>query len=89
MCEDVGQAILEPRRNRYLGEEVMMPTERDYSETTAREVDLAVRVLIGESYERAKQLLNVHATELVSGAVLLLERETSTPDDFPALIKAA
>ena len=58
---------------------------RDYSKATAREVDLAVRELIEAAYDRAKQVLTDRRAELEAGTQLLLERETITPDDFPAL----
>ncbi len=89
MSEDIGQAVLEPKRNQYLGNEFVMSSQRDYSETTAREVDLAVRSLISEAYDRAKQTLNAVSVDLEKGAELLLERETITPKDFPAIAKAA
>ncbi len=89
MSEDLGQAVLEPKRNRYLGDELMMGSQRDYSETTAREVDLAVRSLISEAYGRAKEILDSHSDDLEKGALLLLDRETITPDDFPPIARVA
>ena len=59
--------------------------EKDYSEETAREIDLEVKRLIEEAYERAKILLADRRSVLDRGATLLLEKETLTPDDFPPL----
>ncbi|MDX5357100.1 MAG: cell division protein FtsH, partial [Rhodobacterales bacterium] len=85
MDENVGQAVLEQDRGGYLGEDRVSFTPRDHSEATAREVDLAVRQLVDLAYQRALSLLqDVHA-DLEAGARLLLERETITPADFPAL----
>jgi len=81
----LGQAVLEPERQSYLGEGLPGVTPRDYSEQTAREVDLAVRDLIEGAYGRAKALLTERRADLEAGTKLLLERETITPDDFPAL----
>ena len=85
MHPDLGQAVLEPERQSFLGDGAPGLTPRDYSETTAREVDLAVRALIDAAYARAKQLLTDRRADLEAGARLLLERETITPEDFPAL----
>ena len=62
--------------------------EKDYSEQTAREVDLCVRELIDEAFRRARALLEQRRSDLEAGAQLLLERETLTPEDFPALAGA-
>ncbi|MNY66622.1 ATP-dependent zinc metalloprotease FtsH [compost metagenome] len=60
--------------------------EKDYSEQTAREVDIGIRALIEEAYGRAKALLESRRADLDAGARLLLERETLTPEEFPALL---
>jgi len=88
MTKELGQAVLEQQRQSYLGENVMRMTEKDYSEATAREVDLAVRKLIDEAYGRATAILKRRAKDLKSGATLLLEKETLTPDDFAPLRRA-
>jgi cell division protease FtsH len=85
MHPDLGQAVLEPERQSFLGDGAPGLSPRDYSEATAREVDLAVRALIDAAYARAKQVLTVRRADLEAGTRLLLERETITPDDFPAL----
>ena len=66
----------------------MAVREKDYSEETAREIDIVVRRLIEEAYARAKEILTGRAAELESGVKLLLERETITPEDFPAIASA-
>jgi cell division protease FtsH len=85
MTEELGQAVLEGERSSYLGENMLNVRQKDYSEATAREVDLAVRGLIDEAYREAKSILQQHAPDLEAGARLLLERETITPDDFPPI----
>ncbi len=79
----VGQAVLEEQKQQWLGDAT--PYRRDYSETTAREVDLAVRKMLDDAYVAAKDLLRFRMVDLRAGAILLLERETITPDDFPPL----
>jgi cell division protease FtsH len=85
MSADLGQAVLERQANSFLGENVIAMREKDYSEQTAREIDLAVRQLIDKAYRRAGEILQQRRADLDEGARLLLERETVTPDDFPPL----
>ncbi|MCA1969109.1 MAG: AAA family ATPase, partial [Rhizobium sp.] len=84
----VGQAVLEPPRQQWLDDGQFRTRPKDYSEATAREVDLAVRKLIDEAYQKAKQALEGRIVELKAGAKLLLERETLTPDDYEPLRRA-
>ena len=44
-----------------------------------------MRALIAEAYDRAKAILDQRADDLKAGAELLLDQETITPEDFPAL----
>ncbi|GEO84629.1 MULTISPECIES: ATP-dependent zinc metalloprotease FtsH [Alphaproteobacteria] len=85
MDPSVGQAVLEPQRQQWLDEGQFRTRPKDYSEATAREVDLAVRKMIAEAYVAAKQALEQRMEELETGAKLLLERETLTPDDYAPL----
>ena len=85
MTAELGQAVLERQSASYLGEQTIGLREKDYSEQTAREVDLSVRALIDGAYTRAKALLLSRRAELEQGARLLLEKETLTPEEFPAL----
>ncbi len=87
MHEALGQAVLEQDRSGFLGEDRLSFTPRDHSEATAREVDLAVRDLLKQAYDRALALLKASKADLEAGARLLLERETITPADFPPLLK--
>jgi cell division protease FtsH len=88
MSKALGQAVFERQTSSYLGDSVMGIKQRDYSEETAREIDMAVKALIDEAYERARELLKERHDDLVEGAKLLLDRETITPEDFPPLVQA-
>ncbi|MEX3007242.1 ATP-dependent zinc metalloprotease FtsH [Hoeflea sp. TYP-13] len=88
MSESLGQAVLEQQQSRFLGENLLDVRPKDYSEATAREVDLAVRELIAAAYKKATKILEDRRQDLESGAKMLLERETITPDEFPALLGA-
>ncbi|BCM20896.1 ATP-dependent zinc metalloprotease FtsH [Mesorhizobium sp. J8] len=83
MSSALGQAVLEEQKQQWLGDGLMR--QRDYSETTAREVDVAVRQMLDEAFSTAQELLRSRMADLKAGASLLLERETITPEDFPPL----
>jgi ATP-dependent Zn protease len=55
MDKKLGQAVFERQSSSYLGDNVMGIKQRDYSEQTAREIDLAVKALIDEAYERSRR----------------------------------
>ena len=58
------------------------------AEATTREIDIAVGDLIGKTFDRADQILQVRRADLDAGAKLLPKRETLTADDFPAIRSA-
>ncbi len=89
MTDALGQVVLERQSTTYLGDQQIGVREKDYSEDTAREIDMQVRALVDEAYRRAVSLLTARRALLEEGAQLLLERETLTPEDFPALLQAA
>jgi cell division protease FtsH len=62
---------------------------REYSEQTAREVDVAVRDIVNDAFEHAVGLLTKHRDALERGAQLLLEKETLTGEELPELDGAA
>ena len=85
MTKDIGHVVLEQQRTSYLGENALQTSPRNYSEATARQVDIAVRNLVDEAYKKAIATLKKRQKDLKKGAELLLEHETLTPDEFPAL----
>jgi cell division protease FtsH len=88
MAKELGQAVFERQGSSYLGDNVVGFRQKDYSEQTAREIDLAVKKLIDEAYEEAKAILKRRRRDLESGTKLLLEKETITPEDFAPLVQA-
>jgi len=89
MDPGLGQAVLEEQKSRWLGDGPASFQQRDYSEATAREVDLSVRKSLKQAYSAARTLLKDNIDDLHAGAKLLLERETITPAEFPPLQKKA
>ena len=87
MSTELGQSVLERQSTTYLGERMQGIGEKDYSEQTAREVDLGIRALLDEAYGRAKVLLDSRRGDLDAGAHLLLQKETLTPAEFPPLMQ--
>jgi cell division protease FtsH len=58
---------------------------REFSEETAREIDVAVRDMVGAAFERAIGILTLHRAALEKGAQLLLEKETLLGEELPEL----
>ncbi|MBW2280210.1 MAG: ATP-dependent zinc metalloprotease FtsH [Deltaproteobacteria bacterium] len=84
MDEKIGMVSLESERSPFLkvpGEYIGI--HRDYSEQTAREVDLAVRDLVDRAFQRAVEILERNREAAAEGAGRLLEAETLSGDDLP------
>jgi cell division protease FtsH len=82
MEEKLGQAALESESGNFLG----TPEEgggRRYGEDTAREIDVAVRALIDEAFERAKAIVAERRDEIDELARKLLEQEILEADELP------
>ncbi len=87
MDEILGHAIYAEDRPTFLEGTPAQPSMSIpwYSQETAREIDTAVRKLVGEAFERATAVLTKHRTELDETAQLLLKRETLNAEDLPAI----
>lgn len=85
MGEGVGQVVYEDDRQTFLGDFYGTSHPKDYSEATGQAIDRAVRGLVDGAFERALEILKKRRNDLEAGAALLLERETLTTDEFPAL----
>ena len=86
MDEKVGQRTYAPVPQPFLPTPVADHVQA--AEITAREIDVAVRDLLGKGFERAQEILRTRRADLDAGAQLLLKRETVTVDDFPAIRSA-
>jgi cell division protease FtsH len=71
----------------FLGREIA--TRRDYSETTAIEIDNEVKRLVMDNYERAKNILRDNIKALRAIAEALLEREVLDAPEIDKLIAGA
>jgi cell division protease FtsH len=68
----------------FLGREIAQ--HRDFSEETARQIDLEVRRLIDEAYQAANSILSNHKDAMHRIAAALLERETIDAEEVKMLI---
>jgi cell division protease FtsH len=75
MVKSLGFVAYEEERSPFLGGQ--MPTgHREYSEQTAREIDVAVRDIVKAAYDKALGILSGEKQLLESWARRLLEKET-------------
>jgi cell division protease FtsH len=83
MDEKIGQRTYAPPQHPFLPG---APADRlQAAEITAREIDLAVRDIITQAFDRATEILQLRSQDLDKGTKLLLAGETLTADDFPAI----
>jgi cell division protease FtsH len=69
----------------FLGREIAQ--HRDFSEETARQIDLEVRRLIDEAYQSAHAIVESHADAMHRISAALLERETIDAEEVRMLIE--
>jgi cell division protease FtsH len=58
------------------------------SEATEREIDITVREIVSKALDQATEVLRARRADLDEGARLLLQHETVTADQFPAIRSA-
>lgn len=85
MDEHLGNVVYDQERQSFLGGAVPAPAEKNYSEETAREIDGAVRTIVGGAFERTVALLTDRRGVVEEGALRLLERETLNEEDLHEL----
>jgi cell division protease FtsH len=83
MDETVGQRTYSARRSRSWGTPARSSFEA--SETTEREIDVAVHDIVTKAFEHATAILRTRRADLDEGGRLLLAQETLTADQFPAI----
>jgi cell division protease FtsH len=85
MHEKLGNVVYDQERQSMLGGAMAAPAEKNFSEETAREIDCAVRAIVGGAFEHTVALLAERRNLLEEGASQLLERETLTEDALQGL----
>jgi cell division protease FtsH len=84
MVKSLGNVAYEEERSPFLGG-VQVPTTREFSEQTAREIDVAVREIVDAAHAKAHAILERDRAILERGAKLLLEKETLAEAELAAL----
>ena len=84
MHPELGHVVYEKEAGNYLGQAVPQ-FDKPYSEATAREIDIAVRDIVQDSYRRTLALLQAREALLRASAAALLARETLGEDDLAAI----
>ncbi len=83
MVEKLGHVAFDEERPNLLGVPNMSP--REYSEDTAREIDVAVRDIVKSAYDKALAILTRERKTLERGARKLLEKETLVEQELAEL----
>jgi cell division protease FtsH len=87
MVKALGHVAYEEERPPFLGG--ALPTgHREYSEETAREIDIAVRQIVHGTYEKALSILRRERAALEHWAQKLLEKETLVEGELEELRRA-
>jgi len=87
MVKNLGHVAYEEERPPFLGGP--LPTgHREYSEETAREIDVAVRDIVKACYEKALAILSGEKALLARWAQKLLEKETLVESELEELKRA-
>jgi cell division protease FtsH len=84
MAENLGHVAYEEERPPFLGGPLPQG-HREYSEATAREIDIAVREIVKKVYDKARSILVRERALLERGAQRLLEKETLVDADLAEL----
>jgi cell division protease FtsH len=84
MVKALGDVAYDEERAPFLGG-VQVPGPREYSEQTAREIDIAVRDIVNAAHAKALAVLQRDREILERGAKLLLEKETLAEAELAAL----
>jgi cell division protease FtsH len=86
MSEKIGPLTFGKQEEQiFLGREIAQ--HRDYSESTAKEIDTEVKRIVLRGYEVAKRILTENDDVLTAIAEALLERETIEASDIEFLLK--
>jgi len=86
MNATLGQVTYDPERHAFLPQtEGYLPMARTYSEQSAWQIDEAVRELSERAFARATSILKLHRQLLDETAANLLQKETLSADELPAV----
>jgi len=87
MVQGLGPVAYEEERQPFLGG-ALPQGHREYSEATAREIDVAVRDIVEATYQKALAILKRNRAALEAWALKLLEKETLAEAELDELRKS-
>ncbi|HTZ50015.1 MAG TPA: hypothetical protein VMF68_00060, partial [Spirochaetia bacterium] len=82
MSSKMGLSSYERPHNPFLKGESYMPTEKEYSEKIAAEIDEEVKRILDAAYANAKQIIESRRATVEAIAARLLETEVMDRDEF-------
>lgn len=85
MDEGLGSVTFQKEQNTFLGQSGYEP--RDYSEETAREIDVAVKQINKAAYQQALRVLSDNREILEKSALLLIDKETLDEQELAEVFK--
>ncbi len=86
MSDRMGLTSYERPHNPFLRGDTYFPTEKEYSEKTASEIDEEVGRILAEAHQRARQIIEEKRTTVEKLSSLLLEKEVVEREEFLALV---
>lgn len=89
MSEKLGPMTFERERRPLFLETMMPPTSKDYSETTAQEIDQEVAALVNRAHQRAREVLEKERPILEKAAKILLDKEVLEGEELRAILNNA
>jgi cell division protease FtsH len=81
MVKTLGNISYDDERTPFVGQNFVQKT-REFSEETAREIDVAVRDIVRSAYDKTLAILNRQRAVLESGAQRLLDKETLAEEEL-------
>ncbi|HEY9595628.1 MAG TPA: ATP-dependent zinc metalloprotease FtsH, partial [Spirochaetia bacterium] len=87
MSARMGLTTYERPHNPFLKGDAYMPTEREYSEKIAAEIDDEVKHILDEAYERAKKIIEEKRATVEALAARLLDKEVVDREEFLKIVE--
>ena len=88
MDSALGPIVYEQERAAFLAPDGVSAAPKQYSEQTAREIDLAARKLVEAAFQKSIRILTERRSALERGAQMLLQKETLGDDELKELLAA-
>jgi len=86
MSSRMGLSSYERPHNPFLKGDSYMPTEKEYSEKIAAEIDDEVRKILADAYHRARTIIEERRAIVETVAARLLEKEVMDREEFLSLV---